>query len=423
MRIAVVGSGISGLAAAWLLSRRHDIQVFEGQPRIGGHTDTRMVPSPTGTPVPIDTGFIVYNEHTYPLLVQLLDELDVATQPSSMSWSLTCAACDLEYAGNARGLFAQPRRLADPRHLRMVRDLLAFNRLGRQLRHDPAIANLTLGEFLSDEHGRFGHRFGRPFARHYLLPMTAAIWSSGTATVGQFPLKGLLEFLDNHGLLGVRTHHPWRTVVGGSAAYLRPLTAPLEGRIHVGRAVAGIQRHEAGATLRFDDERQVNFDAVIVATHADQALHLLDDPSPDEKELLGAWTYSRNDRWLHTDTRLLPRRRAAWASWNYRIEDCAIDDALPTLSYHANRLQNLDESTDYLVTLNPSRPPDQVIARDDVTHPTYTLESMATHDDLAELNGVNHTWFAGAYQRWGFHEDGLWSAVRVAEDFGLRWPS
>lgn len=422
MRIAVVGSGISGMAAAWLLARRHDVHVFERDRRIGGHTDTRMVPTPTGDTVAIDTGFIVYNEVTYPLLVRLFDELGVQTQPSTMSWSLQCQRCDLEYAGSATGMFAQRRRLTDRRHLRMMADLLAFHRLGRRLRTDRAIDGMALGDLLGPD-GRFGHRFGEDFARHYLLPMTAAIWSSGTTTARGFPLKGLLEFLDNHGLLGVRSHHPWRTVVGGSASYLTPLSAPLTGRIHAGDPVAGISRDDAGAHLRFASGRRAHFDAVIVATHADQALRLLDDPSVDEKEVLGAWTYAANDRWLHTDTTVMPRRRSAWASWNYLIDDCTTDGSVPSLTYYANRLQSLRSDTDYLVTLNPTRAVGSVLARDTVHHPTYTIESMATHDDLADLNGGRHTWFAGAYQRWGFHEDGLWSAVRVAEDFGLRWPS
>lgn len=437
MRIAVVGSGISGMASAWLLSRRHEVHLFEREPRIGGHTDTRSVPTPAGATVPIDTGFIVYNEVTYPLLVRLFDELGVATQPSSMSWSLQCKRCNLEYAGSAQGMFAQRRRIGDPRHLRMLADLLAFNRLGRRLRDDPRIDGMSLGNLIDpspvdtttldagpvDAKHRFGHRFSDEFARHYLLPMTAAIWSSGTTTARQFPLKGLLEFLDNHGLLGVRSHHPWRTVVGGSASYLKPLSAPLADRIHVGSPVAGITRDEAGATLRFNDGTRTHFDAVVIATHADQALRLLDDPSLDEKELLSAWIYATNDRWLHTDTSLMPSRRSAWASWNYRVDDCTTDGFVPSLTYYANRLQNLQATTDYMVTLNPSTPPAHVIARDVVNHPSYTLESMATQDDLAGLNGARRTWFAGAYQRWGFHEDGLWSAVRVADDFGLRWPA
>lgn len=423
MRIAVIGSGISGIASAWLLSRAHDVHLFERDARLGGHTDTRVVADNDGHQLPIDTGFIVYNEVTYPLLVRLFDELDVATQPSSMSWSLTCRQCRLEYAGNARGIFAQPSRMVDPSHLRMLADVMAFNRMGRRLRNDPAIDGVTLGDLVHDRDGRFGRRFSDGFARHYLLPMTAAIWSSGTGVVDRFPLKGLLEFLDNHGLLGIRSHHPWRTVSGGSASYLAPMAQQLGDTIHLGSAVTAVSRDTDGVTLSTANSGPHRFDAVVVATHADQALRLLTDASPQEKELLGEWDYATNERWLHRDISLMPTRRNAWASWNYLVDDCTEPGSVPTLTYYANRLQNLATTADYMVTLNPSRPPSAVIERDMVTHPTYTVASMATHPSLSAINGVNRTWFAGAYQRWGFHEDGLWSAVRVAADFGVRWPT
>jgi uncharacterized protein len=419
VRIAVVGTGISGLASAWLLARRHEVHVFEREPRLGGHTHTVGLPRPDGPALPIDTGFIVYNEATYPLLVQLFDELGVATQASDMSWSLRCERCDLEYAGSPRGIVAQPRNLASPRYLRMMADITRFNRLGRKLLDDPRTRDVPLGRFLR------AAGFGHGFREHYLLPMAAAIWSSGTGVVDRFPLHTLLHFFANHGLLGVSSHHPWRTVVGGTSSYIPALTAGFADRIHRDMPVMGLTRATDAATLRFADGSAQSFDAVVVATHADEALGLLGDPSPEEKELLGAWEYSSNDTYLHTDTRLLPRRRAAWASWNYLLDDCRTPTQRVSLSYHMNRLQTLDEPQEYVVTLNPSTLPrnEHVLRRMTYTHPAYTPESVATQPLLDELSGARRTFYAGAYQRYGFHEDGLWSAARAASHLGVRWPT
>jgi uncharacterized protein len=421
VRIAIIGTGISGLSAAWLLSRRHDVHVFERQARLGGHTHTVPVAKaddPQGATVPVDTGFIVYNEPTYPLLTRLFDELGVATQASDMSWSLRCERCDLEYAGNPRGIAAQPRRLADPSYLRMLADIARFNRLGLRLLDDPRAARTSLGHFLREA------GFGHGLRAHYLLPMAAAIWSSGPEVIERFPLATLLRFLDNHGLLGVTSHHPWRTVVGGSSSYLPALTAPFADRIHRGVGVAVLSRDSDGVTLRLVDGSVQRFDAAVVATHADEALAMLADPSPLEKELLGEWDYSVNEAWLHTDVALMPRSRRAWASWNYLLEDCRTPGDRVSLSYHMNRLQSLDEPEEYIVTLNPTTPPDpaRVVERMDYTHPIYRPESVATQPDLDRLSGQRRTFYAGAYQRNGFHEDGLWSAVRAVSHLGVRWP-
>ena len=324
MRVAVVGSGVSGMVAAWLLARRHEVHVFEGADRLGGHTHTLAVdrsarrassrsglpddPTPPGR-LPIDTGFIVYNEPTYPSFTRLLDELGVATQPSDMSWSLRCGRCGLEYAGTPRGLVAQPRRLADPDYLRLLRDIERFNRVGRRLADDPRTTELAIGRFLE------AAGFSEAFARHYLLPMASAIWSTGGRDIRGFPLGTLLRFFDNHGLLGVTTHHPWRTVVGGSATYLARLAGPLAGRIHRGDPVTALSRGARDVEVRTAAGASGRFDAAVVATHADDALALLADPSPAEKEALGAWAYSPNEAWTHTDTDLLPRSSAAQASW------------------------------------------------------------------------------------------------------------
>lgn len=419
MRIAVVGTGISGSAAAWLLSRRHEVHVFEREGRPGGHTHTVAVPRGDGSSLPVDTGFIVYNEATYPLLVRLFDELGVATQASDMSWSLRCERCDLEYAGSARGIVAQPGNLASPAYLRMLADIARFNRLGARLVDDPRTTNLTIGRFL--EVGGFGHGF----RAHYLLPMAAAIWSSGTGTIEAFPLATLLRFFANHGLLGVTTHHTWRTVVGGTSSYLGPLTAPYRDRLHLASPVTEVERDRDGVHLVLGDGARHRFDAVVLASHADESLAMLADASDRERELLAAWEYSVNDTVLHTDTALLPRRRAAWASWNYLLDDCTRPTDHVSLSYHMNRLQSLDEPREYVVTLNPSTPPAPatVLRRLTYSHPRYTRASVGAQAELDELNGRRRTFFVGAYQRYGFHEDGLWSAVRAAQHLGVRWPT
>ncbi len=418
MRIAVVGTGIAGLATAWLLDRQHDVHVYEGDDRIGGHTNTVHLERTDGAPLAVDTGFIVYNEPTYPMLTRLFDELGVATTTSDMSWSLRCEACDLEYAGSPRGLAAQPRNLVDPRYLRFVGDILRFNRVGRGLVADGRADTTTIGRF-TDAMG-----FSHEFTHHYLAPMAAAIWSTGTGPVLDFPLGTLLTFFDNHGLLGVTSHHPWRTVVGGTSSYIPPLAAPYRDRIRSGDPVVAVARDPHGVDVRTASGATDRFDHVVIAAHADQALAMLSDPSTREKELLGTWEYSTNDTWLHTDTALLPTSRAAWASWNYRLTDCRSPEPNVSLSYWMNRLQPLDTDTDHVVTLNPDTPPapGSVLRRMTYTHPGFTPESVATQAVIGEIQGQQRTWFAGAYHRYGFHEDGLVSALRVAARFGISWP-
>ncbi|MEY3020392.1 MAG: hypothetical protein RLZZ272_1376 [Actinomycetota bacterium] len=418
MRIAVVGSGVSGLAAAWLLARHHEVHLLEREGRLGGHSHTLDLPAGEGATVPVDTGFIVYNETTYPLLVRFLDELGVVTGPSDMSWSLRCERCDLEYAGSARGLVAQPRNLVSPSYLRMVADIARFNRLGRAARSDGRMADLSIDRFLTEA------GFSHGFSRHYLLPMAAAIWSSGTGPIGAFPVASLLTFLDNHGLLGVRSHLAWRTITGGARSYVDRVAAALGDRVHVGAEVVRIDRDAQGVRIRLADGTGLTFDEVVIATHADEALSMLAHPSDEERELLGAWTYSHNERYVHADVALMPHARAAWASWNYLLEDCRVPGEQVSLTYDLNRLQGHARPPHHLVTLNPARAPrpDSVHLHDVVTHPGYDAGSVATQDRLDELSGRQRTHFVGAYQRWGFHEDGLWSAVRVAERLGVRWP-
>lgn len=440
MRIAVVGTGIAGAASAWLLSRRHEVTLLDGASRPGGHTDTLVLADARGRARPVDTGFIVYNETTYPLFVRLLDELGVTTTASDMSWGLSCARCDLAYAGDLRGVLAQPSRLIDLQHLGMLRDIARFNRHGLRAigtLTDPSVpsapgrdthgthalldgtpGDASIGEFLTR------HDLGDAFRRHYLLPMVAAIWSSGTDSVEGFPARSLLAFFANHGLLGVRSHLRWRTVEGGAVRYLERLLRPVRDRMRLGSPVERVLRSEGRVTLTTADGHREDFDAVVIATRADDALRILADPSDDERELLGAWTSSDNERVVHTDASLLPSRPRAWASWNYHVEDCRTPSGAASLSYLMNRLQRFDDPEHVLVSINPTRTPreDLVLRRDRVTHPTFTAAAVATQPALDRLNGVRRTYFAGAWQRWGFHEDGLWSAVRVAAHLDVGWP-
>jgi predicted NAD/FAD-binding protein len=413
VKIAVVGSGISGLGAAWLLSRRFDVHLFEERTRLGGHTHT-VVHDLEGRSLPLDTGFIVYNEKTYPLLTRAFSELEVATQVSDMSFSVSCADPDLEYASHSlRGLFAQQSLMVSAAYLKMLVDVFRFGRRGRRALRGAADTRVTISQFL--EEGRFSDTF----ARYYLMPMISAIWSSGTELAGDYPRDPLLRFLDNHGLLQITGQPAWRTVVGGSRSYIGPMTRPLDDRIHLGRGVTSIHRAPDGVRLALEDGSSHDFDHVVIACHADQALKMLAEPSAGERDLLGTWRYSVNDTWLHTDTALMPRRKAAWASWNYLMTDASRETA--SLTYHLNRLQRLDEDREYLVSLNPEiePAPEAVIRRMSYTHPIFTRDSAETQSELPGLNGRNRTHFCGAYFGNGFHEDGFASAVAVADDLGV----
>jgi predicted NAD/FAD-binding protein len=413
MRIAVVGSGISGLTSAWLLDRRHEVHLFEKQPRLGGHTNT-VAHDIEGRALSLDTGFIVYNTKTYPLLTRAFAELGVESQASDMSFSVSCRDPDLEYASHGLGgLFAQRSLLASAAYLRMLVDVVRFGRRARRVLNQSTDPGATIARFVEEG------RFSETFIRFYLMPMVSAIWSSGTGIASEYPRDPLLRFLDNHGLLQVTGQPEWRTVVGGSSSYIAPMVGTLGDRVHLGRGVERIDRSNDGVELVLDDGSRHRYDHVVIAAHADQVLGMLSEPTDLERELLGAWRYSVNDTWLHTDTALMPRRRAAWASWNYLIAEDSRSSA--SLTYHLNRLQNLDEDREYLVTLNPERDPapDRVIRRMSYTHPIFTRDSVATQNELPRLNGSNRTHYCGAYFGNGFHEDGFASAVAVADDLGV----
>lgn len=406
--IGVVGTGISGLSAAWLLSAKHRVTLFESAARPGGHTNTVEIASGTASQ-PVDTGFIVYNEATYPNLTALFAHLKVATQASEMSFAVSLDAGRLEYAGtDLAGLFAQRRNLVSPRFLKMLWDLLRFYREAPAQIQD--LEGVSLGAFLA----RGG--YGRAFRDDHLLPMAAAIWSAPTKTLLDFPAVSFIRFCENHGLLKVTNRPVWRTVTGGSKSYIGPLTAPFAERLALGRAVTGLRRDGEGVWLRDGAGALTRFDHVVVATHADQALALLDDPTSRERALLGAFRYSENRAVLHHDARLMPRRKTVWASWNY-LGTRAGDGSL-CVTYWMNRLQNIPGPDSYFVTLNPIVAPASVMFEETYQHPIFDLGALAAQKHLWTLQGEGNIWFCGAHFGAGFHEDGLQSGLAVAEQLG-----
>ena len=409
MRIAIVGAGISGLGAAYLLARAHDVEIFERDPRPGGHVNTI---SHDG--LHLDTGFIVFNERNYPKLVRLFSELGVRSQPSEMSFSVGCDRCSLEWSG--RRPFAQPLNAASPRFLAFLAEVSRWLRTARRALEDGSYGDGTLLDFITER------GYSRGFRDHFLVPLTSALWSTAPERALEFPAGYAIRFFNQHGMLGFG-RFDWRTVAGGSRAYVAALCDRLRGRVHVGLGVRELRRSLDGVLLRTDDGEERRFDKVVVAAHADQALRLLADASDEERRVLGAFGYTTNDAVLHSDQSLLPRRRAARASWNFARGDCGVSNGRPTITYYLNRLQRLEAERDYCVTLNRTDEiaPESVIARMTYEHPVYTLESIAAQRELAGLSGPRHTVYAGAHHGNGFHEDGLASGVRAAALLGVEW--
>jgi predicted NAD/FAD-binding protein len=420
VKIAIVGAGISGLAAAELLHRDHEITVFEGGEHLGGHTNTIRVDTGHETHH-VDTGFIVLNDRNYPNFERLLHRLGVATQPSSMSFSVSDATGGFEYASTSpNGLFATRRHLITPWFQRMLAEVPRFQRACRELivdgRRDGRDGGPSLGHWLERQ------RFSRPFIERLIVPQAAAVWSADPAQMWEFPARFLAEFFDHHGMLTLRGRPRWRVVRGGSARYVEALTRPFADRIHLRARVTEVTRGPDSVSLRVAGQEPRDFDHVVLATHSDQALALLADATRQEREILGAIPYQRNQAVLHTDTRMLPHRRRAWASWNYHLLDRPAP--LAAVTYDMNRLQSLRTADRYCVTLNRTEAidPARVIRTIDYAHPVYTSAGVRAQARVSEISSRNRTHFCGAYWGWGFHEDGVLSALRVGRELGVGTP-
>ncbi|MCX7041258.1 MAG: FAD-dependent oxidoreductase [Gammaproteobacteria bacterium] len=413
MKIAIVGSGIAGLGAACLLSRHHEVVLFEGQDRLGGHTHTHRVIQ-QGREYSIDTGFIVFNPENYPLLTRMFDELGVPSQPTTMGFSVHDGASGLEYnATNLNAMFCQRRNLLSPSFLRMVGEILRFYRECPALL-DEAGDGPTLGDYLSS------NGYSQLFVHDHLVPMACALWSSPSGRILDFPAKYLVRFMANHRMLQVEGRPGWRVVSGGSSTYIGALESNWQATVRLGSAVRSIRR-DADAVVLSTPDGEETFDQVVLACHADDALGLLSDPSTDEASVLGAMRFQDNDTVLHTDARVLPRRRAAWAAWNAYVP--AAPGAQCTVSYCMNLLQSIESPDPFIVSLNRTQDidPGRILARMNYRHPVYDHASVGAQGRRADINGVRRTWFAGAYWGFGFHEDGLRSGVDVARALGASW--
>ncbi|WP_298357294.1 NAD(P)/FAD-dependent oxidoreductase [Rhodoblastus sp.] len=408
-RIAVIGAGVSGLSCAWVLSRHHDVVLYEAEQRLGGHANTRTIDA-GGRDISVDTGFIVYNEPTYPNLSALFAHIGVESVPTDMSFSVSLDRGAYEYAGKGlRGLFAQPRNAFRSRFWSMIGDLLRFYR--EAPRDLPQMGDISLDAYLARG------RYGEAFIRDHLYPMAAAIWSTPAAEVGAFPAASFIRFCDNHGLLKLARRPVWRTLRGGSRQYIEKLAEGI-GEIRLGAAVMRVARRPYGVEVRDARGGMERFDAIVIAAHADTALAMLETPSLAEREILGAFRYSGNIAFLHSDPSLMPRRRAAWASWNYLAESGGPRGLAVT--YWMNRLQPLGAQPQLFVTLNPSAPPREnaIFARDAYRHPQFDLAALDAQRRLWSLQGADRIWFCGAYFGAGFHEDGLQAGLAVAEQLG-----
>ncbi|WP_434361506.1 NAD(P)/FAD-dependent oxidoreductase [Parasalinivibrio latis] len=416
MKIAIIGSGISGLTSAHYLNKQHDITLFEANDYIGGHTATIDVETPSGK-YAVDTGFIVYNDRTYPNFIRLLGDLGIEGQPTEMSFSVRNDDNGLEYNGHSvTSLFAQKRNVVNVRFYRFISEILRFNRLGRELAENPNTHALekTLGDFLTE------NSFSHYFSDNYILPMGAAIWSSTLADMRRFPLAFFLKFFLNHGLLDIKNRPQWYVIPGGSREYVRKLIPAFEDKIRLSTPVKSVYRTESGIRLETASGGE-NFDQVIFACHSDQALKMLGDATEDETDVLGRMPYQMNEVVLHTDTSILPKRPAAWASWNYHLGQTeGRDQRQATLTYDMNILQGIKSPETFCVTLNQTSniDPSKILRRFNYAHPLFNTASVAAQQDRSLINGKNNTWFCGAYWRNGFHEDGVKSALDVVEMLG-----
>ena len=410
--MAVVGAGIAGLSAAWLLARRHDVVLFEADARLGGHANTTEAPGFRG-PVPVDTGFIVYNEPNYPNFTALLEHLDVATLPADMALSVSLDEGAFEYSSfGALGLFAQGSNIFSARFWAMLRDVTRFYRHGPKDLAGLEAPLTSLDDYLEQK------GYCQAFRDDHLLPQAAAIWSTPLSAIREYPAAALIRFFQNHGMMQVFGRGLWRTVEGGSRAYVRALAAQFSGEVRTSARVTGVRRTSGGAEVRDATGRVERFDQVVIASHGDAALALLEDPSAEERRLLSAFRYSRNLAVLHTDPALMPKRKRAWTSWNHIGRREAPEEGCVT--YWMNRLQTLKDAPDLFVTLNPTRPiaPEAVIRSEVYDHPLFDARAIAAQREIWSLQGRRSTWFCGSYFGHGFHEDALQAGLAVAEQLG-----
>lgn len=413
MRIAVVGAGVAGLGAAWLLSRRHEVVIYEREARFGGHACT------VDAPKPVDVGFIVFNERNYPNLVALFDHLGVPTGPSDMSFAVSLDQGRFEYGSSFAGFLAQRRNMVRPSFLRMTHDILRFNRLAPRLLAQSEDLDVTIGDFIDKA------RLGATFRDRYLVPMAACIWSTPLGRMLDYPAQTFVRFFNNHGLLTVGQQLRWRTVSGGSRSYVERIATPLRQSARLATPASAVRRGAHGAEIRDAAGHWDRFDKVILACHADQALALLSDADARERDLLGRFAYSTNEVWLHADASLMPRRRSAWASWNY-VADASHRDGPVSVTYWMNRLQNLGDCTPLFVSVNPARTPHSTpglaLQRFTFEHPMYDAAAIRAQRSLHSIQGVRDTFFCGSYCGYGFHEDALSAGLDVAEQLGVRRP-
>lgn len=410
MKIAVIGAGISGLGAAYLLSQKYEVDLYEKEGRLGGHARTTMVEE-DGREFGVDTGFLVFNHPTYPLLTKLFEKLNVKIEKSDMSFGFWDEASNRAYNGQSlKGLFFQKKNLFSLSHYRMIIDIMRFNKhANRDLEENNSKLNLSLGEYLNS--------YSNAFKERYIIPMGAAIWSTPSDKMNEFPAKTFLQFFKNHGLLGVKTHHQWLTVSGGSKNYVEKIEKEISGKVILDSDVTSIRRDKDGVMLIHSDKSESRYDKVVMGMHAPEALKMLEDATPLEEEILSAFRYKENDALLHNDSSALYPDKEIYAAWNYKTGG---KENAVTLSYWINRLQNLNSSKEYFVSLNETSEIQNVIEQISYEHPQFDAKAINMQTRREEINGENHTYFAGAYWRYGFHEDGLWSANTIAESLGCR---
>lgn len=414
--IAVIGSGVAGLTAAYLLDRKHNVSLFEKNNYLGGHTNTIVIKDGADAGSPVDTGFIVMNHKNYPVLTKLFDHLGVELRNSSMSFGYLCENTGLQYSSRGvNGLFAQRGNVFNSQFRNMIKDIFRFYKISKEGLENGRIGEVTLGEYL------YANDFSEMFIKHHIIPMGAAIWSTPDEGMMNFPAESFLRFLNNHGLLTLNGQPQWKTVKGGSHEYVKKMRNSFTGHIYNNSKVTEVTRGENGVTVSVADGTTLTFDYVVIAAHADEAFKMLKDPSVDEKTLLEPWYYQKNRTILHTDGSIMPTIRHARGSWNFIRERPKGDDISLSLTYHMNRLQGLKTAKQYYVTLNTGKdiPSDAIIEEIDYYHPVYTFESMKTQSRLPGLNGVNRTYFCGSYFGYGFHEDAVRSALDVTKIFGI----